>query len=81
MARESDEAEQSDPIDDPLHIVIGQDDAGQWIVEETHGLCGGIFSSKDAALRFAKSETADRKGNLAMTSDRLEFRPPRRGRR
>jgi hypothetical protein len=80
MAQESkdaDEPEEPNAADDALHFVVGQDRAGLWVVAEAHGLCGGIFSSKDAALRFAKSESADRKADLAMTPDGLEFRPPR----
>lgn len=66
---------------DPLHFIIGQDRGGHWIVTETHGLYGGIFCSKDAALRFAKFETANRNGELELTSERLELAPRRRARR
>jgi hypothetical protein len=79
MAQELREtAEDADPSQDPLHFVVGQDRSGHWIVTETHGLYGGIFCSKDAALRFAKFETADGRGDCAVTSDRVEFAPRRR---
>ncbi len=58
---------------DPFHFLVGQDHSGLWVVAETHGLCGGIFSTKDAALRFAKSECEERNADLALTSERLEF--------
>jgi hypothetical protein len=64
---------------DPLHFVVGQDRRGNWVVTETHGLYGGIFCSRDAALRFAKFETADRLGECAVTGERLEFDVRRRG--
>jgi hypothetical protein len=66
---------------DPLHFIVGQDRQGHWIVTETHGLYGGIFCNKDAALRFARFETADRRGELELTSERLELAPRRRVRR
>jgi hypothetical protein len=75
---DTDEPEQPVTAGDPLHLVVGQDDAGRWIVAETHGMCGGMFASKDAALRFAKAEIIDRKADLALTSERLEFRSARR---
>jgi hypothetical protein len=75
--REASEPEDPDLTDEPLNFVIGQDGSGHWILVETHGLYGGIFCSKDAALRFASFETADRKGVLTITSEPLEF-PPRR---
>jgi hypothetical protein len=65
-------------LTDPLHFVVGQDGSGNWIVTETHGLYGGIFCSKDAALRFAKFETAERVGECAVSEERLEFDVRRR---
>jgi hypothetical protein len=78
--KEAGEPDEPDGNSEPLHFVVGQDCTGMWVVDETHGLYGGIFCSKDAALRFAKFETADRGGDLAMTSERLDFRA-RRARR
>ena len=66
---------------DPLHFIVGQDRHGHWIVTETHGLYGGIFCSKDDALRFAKFEAADRTGELELTNERLELAPRRKVRR
>jgi hypothetical protein len=71
-------AEDAEASQDPLHFVVGQDHSGLWVVTETHGLYGGIFCSKDAALRFAKFETAERAGDCAVTAEPLEFRPRRR---
>jgi hypothetical protein len=76
--REAGSAEDADGSQDPLHFVVGQDRSGHWIVTETHGLYGGIFCSKDAALRFAKFETGDRAGDCAVTSEHVEFVPRRR---
>jgi hypothetical protein len=61
--------------EDPLHFIVGQDCSGHWVVTETHGLYGGIFCDKKAAVRFAKFETADRKGEVELTSERVELAP------
>lgn len=43
------------------HIfLVGQDSEGHWIAVETHGFGGGIFTSKDAALHYARDETGRR---------------------
>jgi hypothetical protein len=65
----------------PLHFIVGKDLTGHWVVTETHGLYGGIFCDKDAALRFAKFETADRQSELEFTSKCLELTPRRPARR
>jgi hypothetical protein len=59
---------------DPLHFIVGQDRTGLWVVVETHGLYGGIFCDKESALRFAKSESADRASELELTSETLELK-------
>jgi hypothetical protein len=78
--RETSEPEDTEASDDPLHFIVGQDHTGHWVVTETHGLYGGIFCDKRAALRFAKFETADRKGELEVTSERIELTPQRKAR-
>lgn len=79
--RETGQAEDPDASEDPLHFVVGQDRSGHWVVTETHGLYGGIFCSRDAALRFAKFETADRPADCAVTVERVEFAARRRAKR
>jgi|HubBroStandDraft_4_1064222.scaffolds.fasta_scaffold588703_1 hypothetical protein len=81
MTQELTDAEDPDASSDPLHFVVGQDHSGHWVVTETHGLYGGIFCSKEAALRFAKFESAARPGDCALTSERLEFEARRRAAR
>ena len=39
-----------------LQFIIGQDPEGHWIVAEVSKRCGGIFVSRDAALKYAVSE-------------------------
>jgi hypothetical protein len=58
---------------EPLNFVFGRDEAGQWIVLELHGLCGGIFGSQNAAARFAKSESYGRPSTISTSSELLDF--------
>ena len=45
-----------DPLQSHILLTIGQDSSGHWLVRENHGLVGGIFVSRDAALHFAEDE-------------------------
>lgn len=54
---------------EPLCFLVGRDDGGHWVVQETHGLCGGLFTTEDAAIRYAKFESADRKSVIRLTPD------------
>jgi hypothetical protein len=56
---------------EPLCFVVGRDQSGHWIVQETHGLCGGLFRTEDAAIRYAKFESADRKSVIRHSSHPL----------
>ncbi len=68
------EAFQSAPAanGDPLRFVIAKDSANQWIVMETHGLYGGVFVSKEAAMRFSDFECGGRNGTLEVIGERTE---------
>lgn len=63
----------TEPPSSILSFIIGQDRAGNWIVRETHGLGGGIFVSRDAALAYAGFETDHRPGAVRLTTQPLEF--------
>jgi hypothetical protein len=54
-------------------FIIGQDREGHWIVREMHGLGGGMFVSRDAALNYAEFESGHRPGAVRLTSQPLEF--------
>ncbi|HEY1941174.1 MAG TPA: hypothetical protein VGH40_03540 [Roseiarcus sp.] len=58
---------------EPLCFVVGRDQSGHWIVQETHGLCGGLFSTENAAIRYAKFESADRKSVIRITDDPISL--------
>jgi hypothetical protein len=52
--------EENEVPPEPLSFVLGRDHGGHWIVQEAHGLCGGLFASENDAIHFAKSESVGR---------------------
>jgi hypothetical protein len=70
---EAKEAPPEPPSPEPLSFVLGRDPGGHWIVQETHGLCGGLFASRDAAISYARFESADRKSIIRLTPDPIEL--------
>jgi len=71
LSKSSVESEEVPP--QPLCFTLGRDHGGHWIVQETHGLCGGLFASKDAAIHFARFESAERQSTIRLTSDPIEL--------
>src|SRR5882672_286473 len=41
-------------------FLIGQNSRGKWIAQKQDGRCGGLFVSRDAALKFALFENGHR---------------------
>jgi hypothetical protein len=58
---------------DPLRFTLGRDHDGLWIVQEAHGLCGGLFTSENAATRYAKFESAGRGSVIRFIPDPIEL--------
>jgi len=52
--------------------MIGQDRLGRWVAQDQSGARGGLFVSRDAALRFAKAENG-RPQAIIMVSGVLEL--------
>lgn len=46
----------SDQAED-VAFLVGQDEEGHWLAVETHGLGGGMFRTRDKAVRFARDES------------------------
>jgi hypothetical protein len=67
-------AEENETPSEPLCFVLGRDGDGRWIVQEAHGLCGGLFASQDAAIRYAKFEAAERGSVIRLTADPIELK-------
>ncbi|MGP0058696.1 MAG: hypothetical protein ACLPID_05360 [Beijerinckiaceae bacterium] len=58
----------------PAHFIVGRDGADHWVVVETHGLAGGLFTDKATALRFAREESRGRQDAIEIADYRLDFR-------
>ena len=48
-------------------FLVGRDGEGHWLAVETHGLGGGFFITEDAAMHYARSETARRPGAITLS--------------
>ena len=53
--------------------LVGQDRAGRWLAMEVQGRGGGMFASREAAMRFAGAETAWRPGAVSEPSRPIAF--------
>src|SRR5262249_529038 len=40
----------------PPLFMVGQDGRGNWVVQDQKGMRGGLFISREAALRYVRSE-------------------------
>ena len=54
--------------------MVGRDADGRWLAVETHGLGGGLFANKEAALRYANFETHRRKDAVTIVPEHLILR-------
>ncbi len=57
-----------------LSFIIGQDREGHWIALEAHGMRGGIFASKDAAIDYAEIECGRRASAIRLSVEPLELK-------
>ena len=57
----------------PPLFMIGQDERGHWVVQDLKGACGGLFVSRDAALRYVRAENGHRPQAVIMVSGVLEL--------
>lgn len=57
----------------PPVFMIGQDRRGNWVVQDQKGIAGGLFVTRDAALRYARSEAGYRPRAVVMVSGNLEL--------
>jgi hypothetical protein len=57
-----------------LQLVIGQDAEGHWILAEHRKRYGGIFVSREAALKFAASELGIDSSAICLSDELLALR-------
>lgn len=58
-----------------LSFLVGRDRAGYWLAVERHGLGGGMFTSRKAALAYARAECGGAKGAVQVVRRPLELLP------
>ena len=56
---------------EPPGLIVGRDDENHWVVVDTHGLCGGVFVTEAAAVRYAREESRGRRGAVLSVSEPL----------
>lgn len=54
-----------------LSYVVGQDCRGRWVALESHGLGGGYFRDREAAIRYAAAESGCPTGAVRLSLEPL----------
>jgi hypothetical protein len=57
----------------PPVFMIGQDRHGNWVVQDQKGIAGGLFVTRDAALRYVRAENGYQPRAVVMVSGHLEL--------
>ena len=57
----------------PPLFMVGQDKRGNCVVQDQKGMCGGLFISREAALRFVRSENGFQPRAVVMVSGGFEL--------
>jgi hypothetical protein len=52
---------------------VGKDSRGHWVAQDQYGLCGGLFTSRADALKFAMFENGRRPQAVIMVPGVLEL--------
>jgi hypothetical protein len=63
----------------PPVFMIGQDRRGNWVVQDQKRMAGGLFATRDAALRYVRSESGYQPRAVVMVSGNLELDLSRSG--
>ena len=69
------QAKQAEPpsLFRPPVFMVGQNRRGNWVVRDQKGVCGGLFVTRDAALRFARAENGYQPQAVVIVSGNLEL--------
>ena len=54
-------------------FVIGQDDQGHWVAMDTAGREGGLFASREAALKYVAAATGRPRPTAVFSAKPLEL--------
>lgn len=63
----------------PPLFMVGQDRRGNWVVQDQKGMRGGLFVSREAALRYVRSENGFKPQAVVMVSGGVELDTCRSG--
>ena len=55
------------------YFLLGQDAHGLWVIRESTGRKSGVFTSRAAALRFARLESSDAHFAVVHVNGVVEF--------
>ena len=55
------------------YFLLGQNVRGLWVIRESTGKKSGVFRSREAALRFARLESADGQFAVVHVNHAVEF--------
>jgi hypothetical protein len=55
------------------YFILGRNARGLWVIRENTGRSGGVFLSREAALRFARLESPSAYYAVVHVSDIVEF--------
>lgn len=64
-------------LDCPI-FLIGKNHCGQWVARDADGLYGGLFTSRDAATRYALFENGHHPERIYQVVGYLELYPEKR---
>jgi hypothetical protein len=54
-------------------FLLGKNSRGNWVVQDSRGLCGGLFRGRAEALRYALFENGNRPQAVIMVPGTLEL--------
>ena len=58
-------------------FLLGPNAAGLWVIRETTGRKAGLFQTREAAIRYARDESADGNFTIFYRPEGLEFETSR----
>jgi len=58
------------------YFLLGLDSAGHWVIRETAGRRAGLFRTREAAIKYARDESAGGNFTILHQPDGLELQLP-----
>ena len=68
-------ADKATGIQAHLRLVVGSNSHGLWVVREQLGRCGGLFTTRTEAIRFALQEASHGPGVVLISPETVELFP------